>query len=63
MAGKIITAISAPRALSAKSRNARRISIYFRSRRDSTTSKDAFLNISVMAVASLAGLVSAATFW
>jgi hypothetical protein len=37
--------------------------MYFRSRRDSTTSNDAFFNISVMAVASLAGLVRATTFW
>src|SRR5882757_9104105 len=37
--------------------------MYLRSRRDSTTSNEALLNISVISVASLAGLVSAVTFW
>jgi hypothetical protein len=35
----------------------------FQIARDPTTSNAAFLNISVMAAASLAGLMSAAAFW
>jgi hypothetical protein len=35
-----------------KSRSARRISVFFRSRRDTTTSNATFLNIPVMAAAS-----------
>src|SRR5712671_2710078 len=37
--------------------------MYLRSRRDSTTSNEACLNISTISVASFAGLLSAVTFW